>query len=254
MRHGDRLGDRLLVHPPEIEILVDVSEPLAMEIEERRDIEVFVKGGGERKPMVAIEAGPRQSRATHQIQAPREGSPAQAVQVVQVEAFVIGPLPDRLSRPVLDARPAEGHDVERLLHGAPMRLFQAFGSQPVVAVDEGQEPPPRPPQHLVSGRPQALVLLMDDAQTAIAGGQPVEYLPRAVGRAVVDGDDLEIAEGLREQRPHALLDPTLHIVAGEADGDGNLVSQRGSAHTRPHSHMALHHHETERPVHAFASS
>ena len=193
-------------------------------------MEVFVKGGGEGKPMVAIEAGPRQPRATHQIQAPRKISPPQAVQVVQVEALVVGPPLDLLSRPVLEAHPAEGHGVERLLHGPPMRLFQACGSQPVVAVDEHQEPPPRPPQHLVPGRPQALVLLMNDPQPAVAGGQPVEHLPRAVGRAVVDGDDLEIVERLPEQRPNALLDPALHIIAGKADGNGNPTRRRLNKH------------------------
>ena len=69
------------------------------------------------------------------------------------------------------------------------------------------------------------VFLVDHLDAAVGIGQPAQHLERAVSRAVVHGDYLDVRLRLVEQRSHAGLDVILDVVHGHDDADlGHVTS------------------------------
>src|SRR5216683_2389703 len=82
----------------------------------------------------------------------------------------------------------------------------------VVAVGEGEVLASRARYPSVPGRPEALVLLLDKLEPRIAGSETFRNDRASVGGAIVDHDDLEVAQGLPGDRLKRRLDITLHVV------------------------------------------
>ena len=139
--------------------------------------------------------------------------PVACVAVPVIVAFL-----DGSARPVLDAGPAEGQDVQVVRDGAAVGHLKAVRRDPVVGVDEGQEGSARFPHDPVLDGAGTHVLLVEHPQPPILGRQGIQDGFRAVGRAVVDRDDFEIGEGLVEDRAYAVLDIAFHVVTGDPDG------------------------------------
>ena len=69
------------------------------------------------------------------------------------------------------------------------------------------------------------VFLVDHLDAIIGVGQPAQHLERAISRAVVHSDYLDVTLCLVEQRPHAGLDVILDVVHGHDDADlGHVTS------------------------------
>ena len=117
-----------------------------------------------------------------------------------------------------------GHgQIQLLLGGEAVQVFQHRRLAPVVAVHEVEELAARLPNGHVARPGGAAVFLVDDADPAVACRQVVARLSAAVGASIVHENDLEVAERLCLQRSDRAADPRLHVVDGDDDADGGVV-------------------------------
>lgn len=73
---------------------------------------------------------------------------------------------------------------------------------------------------------------MDDGQSHVPARVLVAQLARAVRRAVVDHDDLEVAVGLREDAVQRLPEVGQHVVDGRYHAHEGAVFMRSGLHLR----------------------
>ena len=92
---------------------------------------------------------------------------------------------------------------------------QALGPPGIVGVEERDPLPARRPDAGIAGRSGAGVLLADQAQPVVAGGAGEGAA--AVGAAVVDHDQLEVGEGLGEDRADRAGDVRRLVVERDHD-------------------------------------
>jgi hypothetical protein len=112
-----------------------------------------------------------------------------------------------------------GREVRARAHERAQQQLERVGRQPVVAVHEREELAGRRLQAAVAGVAEAVVRLADQPQPRIALGMACGDRRAAVGGAVVDHHDLEVAEALRAQREQAVVEVALDVVDRDDDAD-----------------------------------
>ena len=135
----------------------------------------------------------------------------------------------------LVARPAAGSIDEHVRAALVERVDDSSAGlreEAVVGVEEAHVVAPSGLDPGVAGGGEAAVFLVDHAHAGVAGlpgGQP---LARPVGGAVVDADDLEVAEVLLRERAQAAVDPVLDLV-DRHDHREPRSGGRARAHSAP---------------------
>lgn len=127
---------------------------------------------------------------------------------------------------------------EQIAGGEDRRLWEGLDQSPnrlkkrrhpfIVGVEKGYKIVSGFGDSTITGRRDALVGLMDDADALVF--DPPDYLRAAIGGTVVDDDDLEVLDGLREDRADGPFDRILLVVQRDDHGE--------SRHSRPPGHAA----------------
>ena len=125
-----------------------------------------------------------------------------------------------MSRPHVDDVAEHESDL-RPLHQRHLR-GQAIGKPDVIGVDERDQLSVCVTQPAIARHVRARMRLLDDRDLR---SETVEHIARAVGRAVIDDDQLERRLRLREDAANRARDRLLAVVDGEDDGDG--IEHRG---------------------------
>lgn len=112
-----------------------------------------------------------------------------------------------------------GHVGVGLLDGGEENLVHV-GVDVVVTVDEADVAPLGHRQAGVAGTGEALILLMYDFETWVAGGELVADGAGAVGRAVINDNALPVGEGLVGNALEALAHVSLYVIDGHDDTYG----------------------------------
>jgi hypothetical protein len=163
-------------------------------------------------------------RAAHQRQ--RVADRGAAVEAALLEGGIVLRLGHATQEPpaAVDqvVRPAEQHDVGVGPHERDL-LLEAVGDADVVGVHPRDELAAGEPEALVERLGEAGVRAADQADAVVDGGVLVEDRGRAVRRTVVDQDQLEVAERLREDAVERLREVALGIEdRHDHRDDGNL--------------------------------
>jgi hypothetical protein len=96
---------------------------------------------------------------------------------------------------------------------------QALAVREVVGIVAGQERRAGVRERDAEGCRQAAARRVKHAQARIAGRRALECLSRAVARAAVHGDDLEVGEGLALERGERGAQPGCGVVDGQQHRD-----------------------------------
>jgi hypothetical protein len=98
-------------------------------------------------------------------------------------------------------------------------FFQAVGEREVVGIHAGDEFALALRKAVVEGAHDAGIGAGVDVEAGISFSQGVEDVERFVGGSVVDGDDLEVREGLGKNALDRAAEVRLGVVHGNEDGD-----------------------------------
>jgi hypothetical protein len=112
-----------------------------------------------------------------------------------------------------------GGEVRARPRERPREPLEGIERQPVVAVHEREELAAGRLHARVARVPEAAVGLPHEPQARVALGMALGDRRAAVGRPVVDDDDLEVAERLPRQRPQAVVEIGLDVVDRHDDAD-----------------------------------
>ncbi len=193
---------------------------------------VLVDAVGEDEPVVGVEVPPVEAVPHHREHAEVLGTFQNAEHVGAGRAEHVA------RRAPLDLAPPVGAGVVDEQHirvpgnGQALghRLERALG-EGVVAVEEEDVVAAGLGGADVARVADAAVLLQVDGHDAtVAGGVLVDDPAAGVRGAVVHGDDLEVGEGLPEDRVEALAQVALHLVDGDDDADAGRVGRSGLGH------------------------
>ena len=102
-------------------------------------------------------------------------------------------------------------------------LRERAGRDGVVGVDERQELAARVLDPEVAGDALPGVGLLEERDAAVVLGDPVNDVAGAVGRTVVDHDDLEVVQRRGQQAVEALPDVGLDVVGRHDHAQGRRV-------------------------------
>jgi hypothetical protein len=120
----------------------------------------------------------------------------------------------------------------RLLERAEQQLV-GVRREHVVAVHEREVLPLGVVGARVAGRAEAAVRARDEPEAAVLALPLARDVPAAVGRAVVDHQDLEVGDRLLGQRGQARIEEVLDVVDRDDDADprhrSHLMSGRAGA-------------------------
>lgn len=144
-----------------------------------------------------------EERASEEL-APQRGGDAEGHHLAQVaQPLEVGRASLADDRPVggADARVVAADDVAvRTLLDGRNHPLEHVGLPPVVAVEKADIPSARARQRRLTGAGHAAVLGREHHEAVVAGGQAPDFGQRAVLRAVVDDDGLEIGVALAPDR------------------------------------------------------
>ena len=131
----------------------------------------------------------------------------------------------RVTSGVDDERPRADRDVLRMRVEEGELLREPMREHHVVGVEVGDERRARLAEAGIARRRHAAVRKRDDADARIASRRTRRRRGRAIGRTVVEHEELELGEIAREHAAHRLGDESLAVVDGHDDGDARCAER-----------------------------
>ena len=133
---------------------------------------------------------------------------------------------------------ADRHIRLRPYAGGP-QMGDGHGRNRVVTVQKIQKRARAGCNASVTGIRKTAVFLMDHFYTGVLQSQLITDFTASVCRAVIDEDDLQIAEGLREDCVRAHLQIWLHIIDRDDHGDQILCAFHTNSHIFPFTFVTM---------------
>lgn len=155
-----------------------------------------------------------------------DDAPADASQMVAVDGVMVqwhSPMPERTTIGVDQQGLSANGDAGRVGVQMSDLLFQPIEEGNVVGIHPGQVLAMGKPGGFVERPGQALIRARMDPDTTVAGSDVCEQSGCAVGRAVVNDDELEIRKGLVQDAFDCLRQKGFAVVDGQQDRNLRLV-------------------------------